>query len=280
MSRVIYNDTVESISLQSGAADPDYPLSNLQNDHPRKPFRTSGGNSCVLRIEEPGLASAFAIVKTNATSITLEVIVPATYEWGEDEAGNTVTAGEGADGNQLAWVDEEGQQEAWRQTYDNWSGQDGILFAEFSPISMARTIDITLTAADDDYLSVGLLKGGETLYFRDFEHESFKCSSDDHATEVELNDGSFYYQSVRVLRKPSGYIVMYSGLDDDDPAGFDHYSDFMKKIWLPLGKTPMVWVMSKEGVEENMFIGLDSEPIAVMHGRQHKIVSLNFKERT
>ncbi|WP_294346745.1 hypothetical protein [Prosthecochloris sp.] len=280
MSRVIYNDTVGAVSLQSGVADPGYPLSNLQNDHPRKPFRTVGGNSCVLRVEEPGLASAFAIIKTNATSVTLEVIVPATYEWGEDESGFTITAGEGYDGSTVAWVDEEGVQEAWRQTYDNWSGQDGILFAEFDPTSMSRTIDITLTAANDEYVSVGLLKGGETLYFRDFEHDSFKCSSDDHATEVELNDGSFYYQSARVLRKPSGYMVMYSGLQAKDPKGFDHYYDFMEKLWLPFGKTPMVWVLSEQGFEKNMFIGLDSEPIAVMHGREHKIVSLNFKERT
>jgi hypothetical protein len=278
MSKVIYNDTLIAIALLEGTVDPEYPLSNVRDNHPRKPFRTTG-NTCKLRIDEAGLATGLGIVNTNATSIIIESVVAIVYAWGYDESEALLVAGEDNEGNVITWLDESAQQETWVQQYDNYDGKSGILFAEFEQIMMSRTIDITLTSENDSYVSIGLINIGQTMSFRDFEHDQYQGTTEDKGQETELNDGSFYYKPLRVLRKPSGVVVMYAGSDNIDPAGYNTCKDFFEKLWLVQGKTPMVWKISEKGAVSNMYAGIDQEPVEVMRGLSHKIVSISFKER-
>ncbi|NTV26678.1 MAG: hypothetical protein HGB01_10795 [Chlorobiaceae bacterium] len=277
MSRVIYNDTVDAITLVSGTAHPEYPLANLRDNHPRKPFRTIG-NECTLTVLEPGMANALAIVLTNATQITITPVLSVVYSWGEDATGGTIGSGEDATGSALSLVDDT-VNEMFDVTEENYDGQTGTMVAVFSTSGWYRQIQVHLRADNDDHVSVGLLTAGQSLRFRDFEHSSYQGTSEDKSTEVELNDGSFWYKSGRILRKPSGYIVMHADPSQGDPKGYASFQDFMAKTWLTQGKTPMVWQLSERGLESNLFAGIEQPPVYVMHGLGYKLVSINLKER-
>ncbi|MGB0131150.1 hypothetical protein [Chlorobium sp.] len=278
--KVIYTDTIESITLVSGTVDAEYPLTNLQNGHPRKPFRTTTP-SCVIRVVEPGIATACAIVLTNASSVSVAAVIAMTYEWGESEAGAIITAGQDETGATIAWVDESDEVETWEQEFDNFDGETGFFFAEFPALltSGTRTIDITLTALDHSYVSAGLLVIGKSLSFRDFRHSSYKGGYLDNGTEIELHDGSIWYKPGMVQRAPEGHVVMHSGITGPDPAGYATYKDFDEKIIRPLGKTPLAWKLSQNGNLTNIFAGLDEMPSEVAHGLDYKLVSIKLREK-
>lgn len=277
MSRVIYNDTVDGITLVSGVVNPEYPLSNLRDNHPRKPFRTIG-NECTLMVLEPGMANALAIVLTNATQIIISPALSVVYSWGEDATGAPITSGEDAVGSTMTWVDDTAN-EKFDVTEENYDGQSGTIMAVFSTSGWYRQIQVHLRADNDDHVSIGLLTAGQSLRFRDFEHSSYQGTSEDKSTEVELNDGSFWYKPGRILRKPSGYIVMHADPKNGDPDGYASFQDFVSRIWLTQGKTPMVWQLSERGMENNLFAGIEQPPVHVMHGLGYKLVSINLKER-
>ena len=279
MTMVIYNDTIQSISLTAGSADPSYPLTNLRNGHPRIPFRTIGGNAAQLTIVTSGSETALSLVITNAVGISIVSVIADVYSWGEDATGVTMTAGEDAAGAALTFVDDSSSEAPISQTIQNYDGDSGILFASFGGQGFSRTIVITLTATNDDVLSLGNLVIGQSLRFRDFEHSTYQSTTVDKGTLVELNDGTDYYKPLRILRKPSGYIVMYAVQDGSDPDGYSTYQDFMSLVWLAKGRTPHVWHFSDRGLEDNMMASIDAEPVAVMHGLTSKTVSLQFKER-
>jgi hypothetical protein len=276
--KVIYNSTLQSITLAAGTADANYPITNLQNGHPRVPFRTTGGNTATLTITETGAGGALGIVMTNATSISVSSIVAMVYSWGEGASGATITAGEGPDGNTLAWMNESGAESALSQSIQNFDGQNGIILITFAPQGFTRTINITLKADNDTVLSVGQVVLGQMYSFRDFKHDSYQGSSIDMGTSVPMNDGSDYYKPLRIIRKPSGAVPMYVGADGHDPDGYNTFREFWN-MWLSKGKTPMVWSFSDLGLEDNMMAQIDAEPSFVMLGPNYKLVSLQFKER-
>lgn len=278
MSRVIYKDTVSMITLISGTENPEYPLSNLRDAHPRKPFRTTG-NTCSLRVSDNGEASAVALVMTNAVDIELTSVLSVTYAWGEASDGTTLAAGEGADGEAIAWVDDTAAEYFDPVQYVNYDGANGIAFVSFEPVQWGREIDVTLTALDAEYISIGLLVAGKTMHFRDFERASYQITSEDTSTQVALNDGGTWYNPGRVLRKPSGYIVMHADPTTGDPDGLNSYDDFMDLLWMPWGKTAMVWQLSETGKERAVYAGIEQPPVAVMHGMTAKMVSINLKEQ-
>lgn len=277
MSKVIYNDTVIAVTLITGSAQSGYPLENLRNNHPRKPFK-SNEQTVTIRVDEGGAADALAIVFTNASSISISSMVDDIYSWGESDDGSTITEGEDEEGSPLTLVDDSDTVETWSQSYDNWDGETGILLMEFEPIYFSRAFDITLTSSAGDVVSIGLITAGQTLLFRDFEHESYQCTSDDRGTEVELNDGSFYYNPAGVLMKPSGRIVMWDG-SGPDPVGYDSYIDFYRYVWAEHGKSPMVWKMARDDRKLTIYAGLNDPPIAVKHGLNHVLVGISLKER-
>lgn len=279
MTMVIYGSTIQSIALTSGAADPSYPVTNLQNGHPRVPFRTTEGNTATLTVVETGLGGGLALVLTNATTITITSAISIVYAWGEDPAGATVTAGECSDGNPISWVNDSSLESPINQSLQNFDGQSGILFASFASQGFLRTIVITLTATNDSVLSLGQIVLGQIMSLNDFMYESYQSTSADKSTQVEMNDGTDYYKMLRILRKPSGHIPMYIGQDGIDPDGHNTFKDFWYKIWLSLGKTPMVWHLSDNGLEDNMMATIETEPVAVMHSPNYKLVSLQLKER-
>ncbi len=276
--RVIYSDTVQSIALTTGTADTEYPLTNLRDGHPRKPFRTSGGNTCTITVQESGLASALALVMTNCTDITVTPVLSVVYSWGMDSTESVLTGGEDSAGSAIGWVDDSSAED-FMALLSNYDGESGTLFVTFGSIGIPRTITLQCNAANSSFVSIGLLVAGQSLYLRDFESRSYQATSEDKGTEVELNDGSTWYKQTRVLRRPSGSIVMYAKAGNADPAGYNSFDEFMSKVWLTQGKTPMVWQLSKSGLESDMFAGIAQEPSAVMHGREYKLVSISLKER-
>jgi len=278
--KVIYSDTIESITLVSGTADAEYPLTNLQNGHPRKPFRSTG-NSCAIRIVEQGKATALAIVLTNTDDVSIASMIAQTYEWGQDEAGATITAGQDEAGAAVAFVDESAESDAWTQEHENYDGESGFFFVEFQPLGSSgkRTIDITLTTLNHSYVSVGLIIAGELLNYRDFRHSSYKGGYIDNGTEIVLHDGSAWYKPGTVQRTPEGHVVMYCGIDGADPDGYSSYKEFEEKVVRPLGKTPCAWKLSNSGKLGNIFAGLDELPSQVAHGLHYKLVSLKFREK-
>ena len=277
MSKVLYKDTVIAVTLISGTAQSGYPLSNVRNNHPRKPFRANE-QSVTIRVDEGGAADALAIVFTNASSISVSSVVDDIYSFGESDDGTTIGEGEDEEGFALTLVDDSDTVESWDQYYDNWDGETGICLLEFGSIYFSRAFDITLTAPIGETVSVGLITAGQSLSFRDFEHESYQCASDDRGIEVELNDGSYYYNTAGVLMKPSGRIVMWDGAGTD-PVGYDSYADFYRSIWAKQGKSPMVWKMANSDRRLTIYAGLNDPPIAVKHGLNHVLVGVSLKER-
>lgn len=276
---VIYTNTIQSITLTAGTADSNYPLSNLQNQHPRIPFRTTGGNSATLTVIESGQSGGLALVITNATDVTITSVLAVQYSWGEDPAGATIVAGEGPDGNAVSWISDSSAEAPIRQSMQNFDGQNGILFATFGSQGFLRTIVITMTAANDAVLSLGQLVVGKNMSFHDFLYEGYQSTSIDKGTIVEMNDGTDYYKPIRILRKPSGNIPMYVGADGIDPDGYNTFKDFWNTLWLSKGKVPLVWHLTDSLLEDNMMASIETEPVAVMLSPNYKLVSLQLKER-
>ena len=278
MSRVIYKDTVSQITLISGTENAEYPLSNLRDAHPRKPFRTTG-NTCTLRLSDNGEAAAVALVMTNAIDIEVTSVLSVVYSWGEASDGTAIAAGEDAAGEAIAWVDDTAAEYFDPVQYVNYDGENGIAYIGFEPAPWSREIDVTLTALDAEYVSIGLLVAGKTMRFRDFERASYQITSTDTSTQVELNDGSTWYKPGKVLRQPSGYIVMHSDPTIADPDGHNSYEEFMDNLWFSLGKTALVWQLSESGKERSIYASIELPPVAVMHGMSAKMVSINLKEQ-
>ena len=277
MTHVIYKDTIQSITLTAGTADSQYPLTNLRDGHPRKPFRTTGGNTCTLVIQESGNANAMGIVLSNCDTITATSVLSMVYLWGVDATESVLASGESADGTAVVWVDDT-DSENFTGTSENYDGQSGNLFLFLSGIGIPRTITLQCAATNYNYVSIGLITAGPALYLRGLSYDT-QGSSEDKSAEVELNDGSTWYKPLRILRTLSTKIIMYAIKNDADPEGYHHYDDFISSVWLTQGKTPMYWHFAGNGIESDLYAGLSVEPVSVMFAREYKKVSINLKER-
>ena len=274
--KVIYNNKILSVSLMAGTEDPEYPVENVQNEYPRKPFRATS-QSATIRIAESGDAEAIAMFSTNADSVTVIVAVGVSVVFGIDENGETVEAGSDETASTIVLTDRGEQPETVEYTYTKENENNGVIWIPLSPHGMQRTLDIRCEVFES-MVEVGVLAIGEVLLFRDMERESYQDSPRDFSIEQELQSGNPHYVDLGRARVIPFYVFMW-GSDGDDPAGYNTWREFYHKYLFPFGRTPKAWLLSErlDLAQYAVWGRIEEMPKTIMRG-QHMLVSTTIRE--
>lgn len=275
--RVIYNSTILGVELQAGSADPEYPVENVLNEYPRKPFRAAG-STARIRVLESGKAQAFALFATNADLVTITSVFDVSILFGTDENGDMIQAGTDESGGTIELSDLGDAEEALEYTYVKQNENNGFIYFEFDVYGLQRTLDITCSSFGET-LEVGIVDAGQVMRFREMECESYQETPRDFGVDQELQSGNPYYVDLGRARVIPFYVIMFAG-NGDDPAGFDTWWDFYFKYVKAQGKTPGTWLLSESLLSANYGIWgrLDEMPKTAMHGNSHKFVAIKLRE--
>lgn len=279
--KVIYNSTIISAELVGGTENAEYPLENVLNEWPRKPFRATG-TYAKIRVVESGEAEVFALFATNAKTVTIKSVEEDSIEFGVDQAGNTIEAGVDENGNAIELADRGEQSDPVYAIYTKKAENNGFILLEVEPLGEQRTLDITLNSQGvAPQLQVGIIDAGEIMHLRDMERESYQESPRDASFKQELQSGNPYYIDLGRSRDIPFYTIMYAG-DGDDPDGFTTWWDFYWKYIVAWGQRPRTWLLSENLDVSNYGIwgGLDDMPKTVMTSREHMIVATKIREIT
>lgn len=275
--KIIYNSTILGVELQTGSADIEYPVENVLNEYPRKPFRAIG-STATLRVLETGTAQAFALWATNADSVTIMSVFDVSILFGSDENGATIQAGTDENGDTVELSDLGDVDEPLEYTYVKQNENNGFVYIEFEVRGLQRSIDITCESFGQT-LEVGVIDAGEVMRFREMEREPYQETPRDFSVDQELQSGNPYYVDLGRSRVIPLYVIMWAG-DGDDPAGFGSWWDFYYKYVKALGKTPRTWLLSESLSSANYGVWgrLDEMPKTAMHGNSHKFVAIKLRE--
>lgn len=274
--KVIFDDKILSVSLVAGTQDPEYPVENVQNEYPRKPFRATS-QSATIRIAESGDAEAIAMFSTNADSVTVIVAVGVSVVFGIDENGETVESGYDETGATIVLTDRGEQPETIEHTYTKENENNGVIWIPLSPHGMQRTLDIVCEVFEGN-VEIGVLAAGEVLHFRDMERESYQNSPRDFSIEQELQSGNPYYVDLGRARVIPFYVFMW-GSDGNDPAGYNTWREFYYKYLFPFGRKPKAWLLSErlDPAHYAVWGRVEEMPKTVMRG-SHMLVSTTIRE--
>lgn len=275
--KIIYNSSILSVSLVAGAADPEYPVENVLNEYPRKPFRATG-NAATLRVVEAGKAKAIAMFATNADMVTITSVFEGSILFGTDENGDTIQAGTDENGEVVELSNLGDVEETLEYTYVKQNENNGFIYVEFDVYGLLRTLDIACVSIGKT-LEVGIVDAGQVMHFRTIERESYQETPMDHGFDQELQSGNPYYVDLGRARVIPFYVIMWAG-DGDDPAGYDTWWNFYYKYVKVLGKTPKTWLLSEGLSSANYGVWgrLDEMPKTAMHGNSHKFVAIKLRE--
>lgn len=275
--KIIYKSSILGVELQGGSAEPEYPVENVLNEYPRKPFRATG-SSATLRIVESGKANAFAMFATNADLVTIASVLNVSILFGTDENGDTIQAGTDENGDTIELSDLGDVEEALEYTYVRQNENNGFFYVEFDVYGLQRTLDIACESLGQT-LEVGVIDAGQVMRFREMERESYQETSMDHGFDQELQSGNPYYVDLGRARVIPFYVIMWAG-DGADPAGYHTWWDFYYNYIRALGKTPRTWLLSESLSSANYGVWgrLEEMPKTAMHGDSHMFVSIKLRE--
>ena len=274
--KVIYTSSIRSVSLQAGTESTQYPVENVQNEHPRKPFRATS-QSATIRIVESGDAEAIAMFSTNADRVTVIVAVGTSVVFGIDENRETVVAGYDETGATVGLTDRGEQPETVEYSYTKENENNGVIWIPLSPHGMQRTLDIVCEALDGR-VEVGILVAGQVMRFREMEKSSYQEVPLDFSIEQELQSGNSYYVDLGRARVIPFYVFMW-GSDGDDPAGYNTWREFYHNYLFPFGRKPKAWLLSErlDLAHYAVWGRVEETPKTVMKG-SHMLVSTTIRE--
>lgn len=275
--KVIYNSTILGVELQAGSADPMYPVENVINEYPRKPFRATG-SSATIRVLESGKAEAFALFATNADMVTITSVFVESIVFGTDENGDMLQAGMDENGETIELSDLGDIDEPLEYSYIKQNENNGFIYIEFDVYGLQRTLDITCESVGET-LEVGIVDAGQVMRYRTIERESYQETPMDYGVDQELQSGNPYYVDLGCARVIPFYVLMWVN-DGEDPAGYDTWWDFYYKYVKALGKTPRTWLLSEGRSSANygLWGRLEEMPKTAMHGDSHVFVSIKLRE--
>ncbi|MBW1777094.1 MAG: hypothetical protein JRJ54_05800 [Deltaproteobacteria bacterium] len=215
--KVIYPDNI--ISLSADEEDANYPVENLQDDHPKKVWRGTSKDAKLSLAVSSG--AGIGIANTNAVSITITLKGGTTATW---QTG--ITWGDG-----VAWAPHIEQTVAGKYAL-NENGV-GMLWAEYLSQTGMHFIDIDLTAGEGQTIEAGVLRAGPVLSFRD--PLGIKEGLHDYSIEEETNNGAFYYRKRDIVRTFDFSVRV--NRDDD-------FYTFMHTVARARGKRPLMYLVS------------------------------------
>jgi hypothetical protein len=239
--KLIYSNTLLSISLTSGTANADFPLANVLNEYPRKPCILTA-NSGTFTIIESGAAKALALFATNAISGSAVSVVGYSLVMGSDECGYTILLGYDENAETIT-LDDSGDRPETIHSSFTVVGKTGSLWIDFESQGYCRTIHITLTAPDNEMLEVGVIAVGEVMEFRDLLNSSYQENPVDYSVEQELQSGNPYYKDLGRAREINGMTIMHIK-DQTDPDGYATWWNFYYDFVRIYGKKPTAWMLS------------------------------------
>lgn len=274
--KVIYKSTILSVALQAGVADSQYPVENVRNEYPRKPFKAQG-ESATIRVAESGDGVAIALFATNADAITVTVAVGVSVLLGSDETGADIEAGTDEAGNTVTLTDRGNQPISVLYEYTKQNENNGVIWMEIERTGFQRTLDFACSVSSGN-VEVGILDGGQVMRFRDMEKRAYQEAPVDHSIDIELQSGNPYYVDLGRARVIPFMVYMW-GINGDDPEGYNTWRDFYYKLLFPAGKAPRAWLLSEllDVAHYAIWGRIEQMPRAAMRGRQ-KLVSTTIKE--
>ena len=275
--KIIYNSSILGVELQAGSADPEYPVENVINEYPRKPFRAAG-STATIRVLESGKAQAFALFATNADLVTITSVFDVSILFGTDENGDMIQAGTDESGGTIELSNLGDVEEPLEYTYVKQNENNRFIYIDFDVYGLQRTVDIACESLGQT-LEVGVIDAGQVMRFREMERESYQETPRDFGVDQELQSGNPYYVDLGQARVIPFYVIMWAG-DGDDPAGYDTWWDFYYNYIRALGKTPRTWLLSenRSSAHYGLWGRLEEMPKTATHGEAHMFVSIKLRE--
>ncbi len=227
--KCIYPDCITAISADE--ADADYPVSNLQDYHPKNVWKGTSRDAVITAICSSG--GALAVIATNATSATLTISQGQTWT---QESGWTMDAG---------WsLDTTGDSDVTSTVIlpGDISGCAWFDFATARTSSFTATL--TLTAAAGQIIQAGVVRCGTVYTFRD-PSRGIQEGLEDYSVEKQLNNGAWYTRDRDTVR-----TFDFSMFAERDP---DFYS-FMSTVAKNVKSKPIPWRILTSGTTDSRWI--------------------------
>lgn len=241
--KVISGDTILSVSLFSGTANVSYPVDNVLNEYPRKPFKATG-STATIRIAESGDGEAVAMFAANADSVTITSVVGTSVLVGDDESGEDIELGDDESGFTLTLCDTGEEPEELVYQYVKENENNGVIWMPISPSGYQRTLDFVCTV-NAGHVEIGIIATGPVMTLREMERQTYQEGPVDYSIDLELQSGNFYRVDLGRSRQIPVSVYMWAG-DGDDPGGdFTTYFNFYNDLVFPSGKAPKAWLLSE-----------------------------------
>lgn len=194
--KIIYPNAIANIS--ASGADPEFPASNLLDEHPKKIWKGIG-RSETLTIA-CGASGALGLFKTNAESVTVTIFIGQDIEW----VGGIEWAGG------IEWDE---QDDAPSSTTYQLSGvNEGAGWIEWEKINASNTIQLVLDAGEGNIIEAGVCVAGVVNSYDEPEY-GLTDGFVDYSIVKELNNGAFYIRKRDVVRKFNGILNFKHALD-------------------------------------------------------------------
>jgi hypothetical protein len=267
MLEVIYPNAVTNVEVNS--ENPNFPGSNLLNDHPKSRWYANGVNEATLTVHVQANSSRLCIYSTNATAVegTIKTGLGLTWLHFGDSSG--------ASGNGIDWgasalssgyvyePDSSGMADSslgaerdggygiiWEETQFGPGitisiDGTGRIWIEYPDFDRAHTVTLTLSCPEGEILYAGIIKGGIPMKF-DFP-TGVTQSMKDYSLVDELRDGSRWFKKRDLVRVFNLTIPMERRATD-----LNDFFDFMMDLHYNSGPGPIVYKLFNdvEGAED------------------------------
>jgi len=275
--KVIYTDAILSVSLQAGTENGQYPVSNVKNQYPKKPFKAVG-SSATIRVAESGNSDALALFATNADSITVTAAVGTSVVLGRDESGELIEAGTDEAGNTIMLSDRGEQPVEVLYEYVKQNQNNGVIWMELERSGFQRTLDFACSVNSGN-LEVGVLVAGQVMRFREMERQSYHEAPVDYSMDMELQSGNPYYVDLGRARMIPFQVYMWAA-DGVDPAGYTSWRDFYYGFVYAFGREPKAWLLSEllDVSHYAIWARIETMPKTIMAGNNHVLASTTLRE--
>lgn len=213
--KCIYPDRITAISADE--EDASYPVSNLQDEHPKKVWKGTSRDAVITAVASAG--GALALIATNATSVSLAISSGQTINWASGVTWQS----------DVSW-DSSGDDDVSEVALLP-GDSSGCAWFDFAARTSSFSVTLTLTAQAGEIIQAGVLRIGTCNSFDDPAY-GLKEGLQDYSIVKELNNGATYIRKRDVVRTFQGRIT-----EDRDTDFYTFLLDVAKKV----GPTPLAW---------------------------------------
>ncbi len=249
--KVIYDETVNSINATT--EDAEYPVENLSDEHPKKPWKAT--NRTATLTADLGYGCALGIVGSNAESVSTSVVLPIATKW---ETGGAWESGG-------AW--EVLPEIVVPVSLVNTA--TGDIWIEWERIATVHQVLVELTAPYGDIIEAGVLKAGDVFETLDPLY-GMQQGEIDYSVELEMSNGSLFYRKRDVVRTYSFNLI-----EERDTT----IKEFLRDVSRAKGPAPMMWLLTDLADSQWIVYAKFASRPAVTHDNvMHSGLTVNLKE--